>query len=122
MKTKDLREQFVKKDFTINVQTEEKEPIDWKKYAEKLERFICNRLDWKDCQKEIPPLKDGWNHSKQYLVFYPVTESNTWSYGIAYYHANLPYFGKPRWIDFGHYDRQPSFYTELLERPDEVKD
>ena len=101
MKTKDLREQFVKKDFVVNVQTEEKEPV-----------------DWKDCQKEIPPLKEGWNHSKQYLVFYPVTESNTWSYGIAYYHANLPYFGKPTWIDFAHYGKQPSFYSELLEKPE----
>lgn len=40
--------------------------------------------DWIDVKIKLP--EAGWTHSERVLVYYPGTEYNVETYGIAYYH------------------------------------
>lgn len=51
-------------------------------------------------EQETPPLKHGWEHSEQVLVWYPAVENRlSERYSIAYYHYQPPFDG-PQWVDF----------------------
>lgn len=72
-------------------------------------------MEWINPKDELPPTKEGWNHSERVLVWYEGNEHEISKYGIAYYHYDPP-FGMPMFVDFAHYGKQPTLWT-IIDEP-----
>lgn len=70
-----------------------------------------------DADKELPPKKEFWDHSKMVLVYYDAIPEldlgSCWS--IAYYHYNPPFKKKGEWTDFNIGSRVPKYWWHLPE-------
>lgn len=61
----------------------------------------------------LPSKIDGWQHTKQVLVFYPaIPNGKVETWGVAYYNYNPP-FDLPGFVDFKNYGRKPTHWAEI---------